>query len=258
MGIKYPFKYRSWTLLSSDIAVKEVDRSALIHGGSGIPKEISHFFNTEDLGIQQKHDIVLELFGVKHNRHIVNKLNNRTQMSWNAEFQKEVQSNFPEHYDYIIDNVGEQPETGAFIVFHRKGEDHYIVTFENQIKNVDITPSLPKDTVVRRALERQVKESKRDKPEERRERLAKAHKKPSQFKATTVQFKRNPDVIVEVLNRANGFCECCKSPAPFNRKSDGTPYLEVHHTIPLAKGGDDTVENAEALCPNCHRMKHFG
>ena len=39
---------------------------------------------------------------------------------------------------------------------------------------------------------------------------------------------------------------------------DGTPYLEVHHKIPLAKDGEDTIENAEALCPNCHREKHFG
>jgi 5-methylcytosine-specific restriction protein A len=26
----------------------------------------------------------------------------------------------------------------------------------------------------------------------------------------------------------------------------------------LASDGDDTVENAVALCPNCHRRAHFG
>nr|WP_275041241.1 HNH endonuclease signature motif containing protein [Halomonas meridiana] len=46
--------------------------------------------------------------------------------------------------------------------------------------------------------------------------------------------------------------------APFNRKSDGSPYLEVHHRKPLAEGGDDTVANAIALCPNCHRAAHYG
>jgi len=34
--------------------------------------------------------------------------------------------------------------------------------------------------------------------------------------------------------------------------------LEVHHKVPLAEGGDDTVENAIALCPNCHRHAHYG
>ncbi|MGL6002403.1 MAG: HNH endonuclease, partial [Plesiomonas sp.] len=56
----------------------------------------------------------------------------------------------------------------------------------------------------------------------------------------------------------NGCCQKCKNEAPFNRKSDGTPYLEVHHKIFLSDGGEDTVENSIALCPNCHRELHFG
>ncbi|HDR7378766.1 TPA: HNH endonuclease [Bacillus toyonensis] len=39
---------------------------------------------------------------------------------------------------------------------------------------------------------------------------------------------------------------------------DGTPYLEVHHVVPLATGGEDSVENAVALCQNCHRKAHYG
>ena len=49
---------------------------------------------------------------------------------------------------------------------------------------------------------------------------------------------RHPDVVAEVLVRAQGSCERCHQPAPFLRRSDGTPYLEVHHLIPLG-----TVEN---------------
>jgi 5-methylcytosine-specific restriction protein A len=71
-------------------------------------------------------------------------------------------------------------------------------------------------------------------------------------------YQRNPDVVAEVLARANGVCEGCQSPAPFIRAKDGTPYLEVHHNVQLALGGDDTVKNAVALCPNCHRKAHFG
>ncbi|WP_415874108.1 HNH endonuclease [Domibacillus aminovorans] len=47
----------------------------------------------------------------------------------------------------------------------------------------------------------------------------------------------------------------CGHEAPFLHASNGTPYLEVHHVIPLSKGGDDTVVNAQSLCPNCHRMQ---
>lgn len=71
-------------------------------------------------------------------------------------------------------------------------------------------------------------------------------------------FERNPYVVAEVLDRANGVCERCKSNAPFTKKKDDNPYLEVHHLVRLADGGLDTVANAIALCPNCHRELHFG
>lgn len=71
-------------------------------------------------------------------------------------------------------------------------------------------------------------------------------------------YERNPFVVAEVLERANGICERCKAPAPFYRKKDGSPFLEVHHKTRLADGGEDTVSNAVALCPNCHRELHFG
>ena len=80
----------------------------------------------------------------------------------------------------------------------------------------------------------------------------------SGYQVTRAEFRRNPDVVAEVLARANGVCEGCGERAPFIRASDGTPYLEVHHVVMLADGGDDTVDNALGLCPNCHRKRHFG
>jgi 5-methylcytosine-specific restriction protein A len=92
----------------------------------------------------------------------------------------------------------------------------------------------------------------------RRLRLKEAPRKPKTCFVLTKAFSRNPDVIAEVLHRANGRCEDCDSPAPFTKRKDGMPYLEVHHKVQLAHNGDDTVENAIALCPNCHRKSHHG
>ncbi|WP_206674610.1 HNH endonuclease [Rheinheimera pleomorphica] len=94
--------------------------------------------------------------------------------------------------------------------------------------------------------------------EERQKRLNAAAATPNKRTVSIVVYDRNPDVVAEVLYRANGCCENCLNLAPFNRKSDGSPYLEVHHRTPLADGGDDTVANAIALCPNCHRAAHYG
>jgi len=74
---------------------------------------------------------------------------------------------------------------------------------------------------------------------------------------TTRVYKRSPYVVAEVLLRANGKCQSCNRDAPFV-KEDGTPFLEVHHIEWLSKGGEDSVENAIALCPNCHRQAHYG
>lgn len=85
------------------------------------------------------------------------------------------------------------------------------------------------------------------------------HKLNLAIKKSQIQtvFQRNTDVIAEILDRANGFCERCGSAAPFISSATGQPYLEVHHKTRLADGGYDTVKNAIALCPNCHRHEHY-
>ena len=107
-------------------------------------------------------------------------------------------------------------------------------------------------------FDQEVSKSLSDDKRARRKRLKKAPKKPSTTSVNAVSFNRNPDVVAEVLSKAKGVCKACKNKAPFNRKSDNTPYLEVHHKVRLSDGGEDTVENAIALCPNCHREQHYG
>ena len=107
-------------------------------------------------------------------------------------------------------------------------------------------------------LEEGISKSRRDSRDARQLRLAEAVRTPVSVQVTSCAFIRNPDVIVEVLERAGGKCEACFQDAPFLRAKDNTPYLEVHHTMPLSEGGDDVVVNAIALCPNCHRKMHYG
>jgi 5-methylcytosine-specific restriction protein A len=106
--------------------------------------------------------------------------------------------------------------------------------------------------------ERQVARSRSLSRRERLARLSNAPRKPAKVSVVASGFARNPDVIAEVLERAAGTCEICKQAAPFTRQRDNTPYLEVHHIVQLANGGEDTIENAVAACPNCHRREHFG
>lgn len=107
-------------------------------------------------------------------------------------------------------------------------------------------------------LEERIESAAKDTSEARKYRLSSANKFPEQVQIVSIAYRRNPDVVVEIMARANGKCERCGSDAPFIRAKDGSPFLEAHHWKPLAEGGEDTVQNAGALCPNCHRELHFG
>jgi 5-methylcytosine-specific restriction protein A len=78
---------------------------------------------------------------------------------------------------------------------------------------------------------------------------------PQRATRESESFFRDPVVKAWVLQEAAGTCEACLQPAPFTSKA-GFPFLEVHHLRMLASGGSDTVENAVAVCPNCHRRLH--
>lgn len=81
------------------------------------------------------------------------------------------------------------------------------------------------------------------------------NRKPSKSKTSTTQFQRSLYVSAYVKCLAKGKCDLCQSDAPFS--INGRPFLECHHIYQLAKGGEDTIENCVALCPNCHRKMHL-
>ncbi|WP_435131014.1 HNH endonuclease [Plesiomonas shigelloides] len=121
-------------------------------------------------------------------------------------------------------------------------EDNFSISFDGLIENesIEIKRSLALDSAKRKLL------------------ISKAPKKPKKIAVVTYIYERSSDIIAEALIRADGVCELCKLSAPFNRKKDNTPYLEVHHKVRLSDGGEDTIENVVALCPNCHRKAHYG
>lgn len=103
-----------------------------------------------------------------------------------------------------------------------------------------------------------VSKSLMDSSENRINRILTNKSKLIQKHVEVIQYNRNQDIVAEKLYQSQGICSDCNSPAPFLRKSDNTPYLEVHHIIPLSQGGEDSLDNTIALCPNCHRKRHFG
>jgi HNH endonuclease len=122
--------------------------------------------------------------------------------------------------------------------------------YEIEISSIG-QPATAEDVIVR--FNAAVEAALRDLPEARRSQLREREGPAPSVKVQTTVFIRNPAVAAEVLFNAGGICAECGGPAPFKTRA-GQPYLEVHHRVPLASGGSDT----EAICPNCHREKHYG
>jgi len=103
--------------------------------------------------------------------------------------------------------------------------------------------------------EKKIKRAKRLSHAELKLRASNSTAKASQYRTSVLQFVRDQYVVEYAKQLANGVCQLCDQIAPFADKS-GSPYLETHHVIWLARGGEDTIENTVALCPNCHKRMH--
>lgn len=154
---------------------------------------------------------------------------------------------------YAIQNTTQLP---AMRKAHSIGFISYLskFTFKN-IQNPTYIVS-ENDFYLNRQLEE--KEVKKLTIVELEERIINNRKEVERINLTASKFNRNPYVVEYAKRLANGICQDCKQPAPFVNRLTNEPFLETHHITPLAQGGPDTIENTIAICPNCHRKRHYG
>ncbi len=91
---------------------------------------------------------------------------------------------------------------------------------------------------------------------ELRARASSAPKRTGTRNVKSQQHERDEYVAEYAKRQALGKCQLCRNEAPFANKK-GEPYLESHHIVWLSKGGEDSISNTVALCPNCHRKMHI-
>ncbi|MFC2996436.1 HNH endonuclease [Acinetobacter sichuanensis] len=104
--------------------------------------------------------------------------------------------------------------------------------------------------------EKKHKHAKKLSQQELLNRALKSNPQSNGYKTTVIQYVRNEYVSEYAKRLANGICQLCNQTAPFEDKK-GMPYLETHHIAWLARGGEDTIFNTVALCPNCHKRIHI-
>jgi len=64
----------------------------------------------------------------------------------------------------------------------------------------------------------------------------------------TEPFNRKKNVFLSVLRRSRRRCEGCGHPTD---EASGQPKLAPFHILPLDQGGEHSIKNVVALCPDC-------
>ena len=267
----YPIEIDSWMILSDNHSVKTLDRSAFIHGMTGIPKQIQHFFDIEDMTNSSNRELTITYNGKQYAAKFNKDKSGRGRLIWYKDFTDEINVLFSSVVQSVISKDKLFEFKRPVMLMENRNASLYSVYFYDSMDSLQLAlKKLSERSIVERVsdsltiqefettLEYKGGAIRISDAEQRKIRLSRNRGVPTQMITTTVTYSRNQDVVAEALERAKGICEECKSPAPFMKRSDGMPYLEVHHKIPLADGGEDTVENTIAVCPNCHRRLHYG
>lgn len=251
----YPLQVSSWTILSETSVTKKIDKSCYLYKGTAIPHQLKQFFNIENLPKQARKNITLHYENTGYSSRIIADEfeSPRCRLFWPKSFTEVLIKSFPNHHNKVVNNEVMQAIEAAAFSLIKINDSNYSV--ELPVASTELI-SLTFDEY-QAELDKQVSSSLSESSSERRKRLNVSNKVPKTMTINTIAYKRNPDVIAEALIRADGICEFCGNPAPFKKAKDNTPYLEVHHIIPLSEKGYDSLDNVLALCPNCHRKKHF-
>ncbi|MED1792863.1 HNH endonuclease signature motif containing protein [Brevibacillus nitrificans] len=114
----------------------------------------------------------------------------------------------------------------------------------------------PSEDTIRSVQESKERKARKMSLEDLKRRATNARKTSSRRSGLVTTHDRDAYVAEYAKRRANGICQLCEELAPFHNKQ-GEPYLETHHVEWLARGGEDSIENTVALCPNCHKKMHI-
>ena len=243
-----PQKSFSWEIHGKSVAIKKSDKSFFDYRETGIPEDIRWFFAVEKLNIGEKKNINLLYKGVVYPAYIEVTKANRTRMVWGTAFyDKSIQELHKYAYYPLVmmrkvsQEVFSSYELDAIkaISGYEPDVETYLISFlsDSYEENQNEAEAMSFSDLAKKAKENSLKEKKCR-------------------EVSTIEIIRDPYIAEYAKRRANGVCQLCGQPAPFVDKK-GRPYLESHHLIWLSKGGEDTVENTAALCPNCHRKMHI-
>jgi len=234
-GRQYPFTSYSWVVFSPTVAVKQMDKSAFLHHGTGVPREIDFFF---DFGSSDEpRPVNLIHAGKRYEGNLSPDIENqRVRLFWKAPLSQLIEQLMPGRHQRFANN-DEQPMDPAEMRFVKKAKDAYWVDF------------LEPETIISDAMN----------PDEEPSSTA-SRKEGAAKTVISTQYERDPQNRLDAIRIHGHQCVACELDFGQVYGEWGDGYIEVHHLTPLADVDEDHEVNPETdlapVCANCHRMIH--
>jgi 5-methylcytosine-specific restriction enzyme A len=229
----------SWTIPSPVEAIKELDRSAFLHHGTGIPHDIRFFFGADKMTKGERREVILEFDSKTFSARIEmdNQPSPRTRLFWKGDFEDVIQNKFPKLHQLLLSGKS-IPDEVPELRFLKKTENSYIVCFIEDIDIGIITADLEAEDIENGEL--------------RVEGGLKTY--------FGKRFERDPYNRKRAIEIHGYSCVVCGFNYEEVYGERGKDFIEVHHVKPLnTLGGQEEIDPRTDLvpvCSNCHRIIH--
>jgi 5-methylcytosine-specific restriction enzyme A len=232
---EFPITSHSWTVLSENIAIKKLDKSAFLHHGTGIPNEIRSFFGLEGFLEGENRPTTLLYKGKAFAAHFSIDPTKRLRLFWKADFSGLLKKELPEWFEkFSRDNeVDSEAPVMRFKTLTSEGKYEIALIFPDFIKQ---------------DIEAEKSEEFEPKPE------------GSIKSYYGKRYERNPENRRKAIEIHGTTCAVCEFDFEKVYGERGKGFIEVHHTEPLGSLTEEKIVDPNTdlipVCSNCHRMIH--
>lgn len=125
----FPVISDSWVVVSSIKASKKLDKSAFLHRGTGIPKDVRYYFNAENLQPGEHKNVVLTYKDNDYAAYIEMSKHDspRTRLFWKSDFIEVLGATFPNYKDAYLKNEQQNFQDHLHLILEKEEakDDHF-------------------------------------------------------------------------------------------------------------------------------------
>ena len=230
----------SWILVPPEVAIKELDKSAFLHNGTGIPIDMRYFFDIEEMARGDRREITLIYRCNSYSSRVEMDRQNspRTRLLWKSDFTKVIQDKFPQLYNIFRHNerhTGNLPKLKLTKISPRS----FLVEFLKEI-----------------ILDTKVKDIESEETE-----IIQSRTEGLIISYHSNRYERDPINRKRAIEIHGLSCFGCGFNFEVVYGEWGKDFIEIHHINPLSTFNGEEVlidpsKDLVPLCSNCHRMVH--